>query len=262
MTRPTLKHHPSDSGVISGFNLKKIHYGMRYAEVRTYENPIYIPVPPEEKGERGNGSDKALAESRRRTIQAVTGIALSNDWDWFVTLTLDPEKVNRYYYPEVASKVSVWLRNARQRHARDLGYLLVPELHKDSAFHFHGLFKDCEGLDFRPSGKRDKAGREIYNVGLYGLGWTTATRVDDSVSAALYLTKYITKDLCAVTFNKKRYWASRNLARPQIQYDLLLDEERKTLEGILQDSCDIWCSSVLQTETYSNIIRYYKARLQ
>lgn len=258
MTRPTLKHQEK---IISGFNLKKVHYGGRYAEVRTYEKPIYVPVPPDYRGMRGEGGDKALAESRRRTIQAIAGLALSNQWGWFVTLTLNPSKVDRYDYSQIAPKVSIWLRNAKQRQAKGMGYLVVPELHKDGAFHFHGLFNDCEGLDFRPSGKQDKSGREIYNIGLYGLGWTTATRVDDTVSASLYLCKYITKGLCAVTFNKKRYWASRNLARPQCQYDLLLDEDRKTLEGILQGSCDRWGLSVLETDTYSNTIRYYQARL-
>lgn len=258
MTRPTL--NPQEN-VISGFNLKKIHYGGQYSEVRTYEKPIIVPPPPEHKGKRGEGGEKSLMESRRRTIQAITGIALSNDWDWFVTLTLDPSKVDRYSYPEIAPKLSKWLDNARQRHARDLGYMVVPELHKDGAFHFHGLFNNCDGLDFRPSGKKDKKGRDIYNVGLYGLGWTTATRVEDSVSSALYLSKYITKDLCAVTFNKKRYWASRNLTRPQCEYDLLLDEDRKTLEGILQGSCDRFGLSVLETDDFSNVIRYYKTRI-
>jgi hypothetical protein len=242
------------------FNIRKTLYGGQYADVRTYEKPIIIPLPPDDKGKRGEGGEKSLGESRRRAIQSITGLALSNTWDWFVTLTLNPQKVDRHNYSEIAPKLSKWLRNASQRQAKGMAYLMVPELHKDGAFHFHGLFKHCEGLRMTPSGKKDKQGREIYNVGLYGLGWTTATQVEDSIAAALYLVKYITKDLCAVTFNRKRYWATRDLAKAETTTDLLQDEDRKTLEDVLQGSSDRTGTLTVNEPGFKNTIRYYQAR--
>lgn len=239
------------------FNLKLIKYGNIYREVRTYEKPIIVPLPPEDKGKRGGGGEKALLESMRRTKAAIKGLALSNRWEWFVTFTLSPQKVDRYNYPEVSRKVSQWLDNSRKRACNDMAYLMVPELHKDGAFHFHGLFSNIDGMDLRDSGKKDKKGRTIYNVGRYSLGWTTATRVSDSIAAALYLLKYITKDLCAVTFNRKRYWATKNLDKPDTESDLLTQADREKLEKILQGTCDRSGHATILNGDYSNSVRFY-----
>ena len=110
-------------------------------------------------------------------------------------------------------------------------YLVVPEQHKDGAFHFHGLFSGIDYLPFTFSGKLDKQGRPIYNIGSYKWGFTTATKVGDSAKASSYLCKYVTKDLCAVTAGKKRYWASKNVKRPEI---IELDIMESYLERIKQ----------------------------
>lgn len=154
--------------------------------------------------------------SRNRTIHSIYDIARSNPWEWFLTFTFDGKKVDRYDYAECTKKFSKWLNNMK-RICPDMKYICVPEQHKDGAFHFHGLFSDIDGLRFVFSGKLDKQGRCIYNIGNYHFGWTTGTRVEDFHRASSYLCKYITKDLCAVTSGKKRYWASRNVSRPIVE---------------------------------------------
>ena len=89
----------------------------------------------------------------------------------------------------------------------------MPELHKDGAYHFHGLLANCDGLGLVYSGKIQKR-QMVYNISSFRLGFTTATQVKDTNKVSVYVTKYITKDLCALTSGKKRYWCSRNLARP------------------------------------------------
>lgn len=61
-------------------------------------------------------------------------LALANDFRWFVTLTLAPDKVDRYDAGEVVRKLSQWCNNQVKR--RGLKYVLVPERHKDGALHF------------------------------------------------------------------------------------------------------------------------------
>lgn len=105
-------------------------------------------------------------------------------------------------------------------------YLVVPELHKDGAYHFHGLFANVNDLTFVDSGKRDAENRIIYNVGEYRLGFVTATQVDSLEHACSYISKYTTKDLCTVTYNKKRYWHSKNCNVPSVEeYYCYMSEE-------------------------------------
>lgn len=169
--------------------------------------------------------------SLNRTVNRLYYLARSNYWDWFVTLTFDPEKVDRYDYSACVKKLSLWLNNCRKK-CSDMGYLVVPEQHKDGAWHFHGLFSNCDGLGFVNSGKRDEDGKPIYNIGAYKLGFTTATKVVDLERVSKYICKYVTKDLCAVTFGKKRYWASKNLVEAETE-EFLLEPAQKQ-EFLLQ----------------------------
>ena len=157
----------------------------------------------------------SLQSSGNRSKACVYDIARSNRWDWFLTFTFSPEKVERENYSDCQRKLTTWLNNIRKRVSPNMKYLVVPEEHRKGGWHFHGLFADCPELTFQDSGHRDSSGRQIYNLLDYKLGFTTATRVSDSGKAAGYLTKYITKSLTFQTAGKKRYWASRNCERPQ-----------------------------------------------
>lgn len=160
-------------------------------------------------------SEQDVVRSRRRTINMIYDYSRSNCWEWFITLTLNPDKVNRYDYSECVKKVSQWLKYMKKL-SPDMLYLVVPEQHKDGAWHFHGLFALCDGMAFTDSGKRDSKGRIIWNVGKYHLGFSTATMISDLERASAYICKYISKDLCLATMGRKRYWVSRNLALPDV----------------------------------------------
>lgn len=160
-------------------------------------------------------TDADIERSRRRTINMIYDYSRSNPWEWFVTLTLSPQKVNRYNYSDCVKKVSQWLKNMKKV-SPDMMYLVVPEQHKDGAWHFHGLFAHCDGMAFVDSGKQDSKGRIIWNVGKYRLGFSTATQISDLNRASAYICKYISKDLCQATMGRKRYWISRNLALPEV----------------------------------------------
>lgn len=179
--------------------------------------------------------EHSAAVSRARTINRLYYLARSNEWEWFVTLTFSPEKVNRFDYTECTKKVSKWLNHCRRKSPK-MKYLVVPEQHKSGAWHFHGLLANVDELGFVDSGKRDRKGKKIYNIGTYRFGFTTATRVTDMEKVSKYISKYITKDLCAVTVNKKRFWASRNLSEaPVIDY-CLEAEEKRSFQLMIADS--------------------------
>lgn len=200
---------------------------------------FYVDVPFEEEEKtlvtEMPDLEYSAYKSYVRTKKTVYDLARSNFWEWFLTFTFSPDKVNRYSYEECSAKMSGWLKNMRKI-CPDMVYLVVPEQHKDGAFHFHGLFSNCSGLDFQFSGKFDSDNKPIYNVGKYKFGFTTATAVADSKKASSYLCKYITKDLCAVSRNKKRYWVSRNARRPEVQELYFEDAQEQRLYDIISSS--------------------------
>lgn len=164
------------------------------------------------QSKRGTGGDRSKKESLSRTKRQIYAYARANRWEWFVTLTFNQHNVDRYNYDACVKKLSQWLNNFKKRYAPNLKYLVVPEQHKDGAYHFHGLLACTGSMDFVDSGLRDNQNRVIYNIGNYGLGFTTATRVTDMQRCSSYLCKYITKAL--LQQSRKRYWASRNLNKP------------------------------------------------
>lgn len=149
------------------------------------EAPLTEPEA-EEAGPKGED----IKRSMRRAKSRVRRLALSNDFRWFVTLTLSPDKVDRYDASQVVRKLSNWCSNQVKRHG--LKYILVPERHKDGALHFHGFFNDS--LEAVASGHKDKQGHMIYNLPGWSLGFTAAIEVyGDYAGAVAYVCKYIGK---------------------------------------------------------------------
>lgn len=198
-------------------------------------------------------AERSLRNSRSRTKRNLFYDARSNEWDWFFTLTFSADKVDRYNYDAVVNKMHDWLHNVRKS-CQDMKYIVVPELHKDGAYHFHGLFANCDNLDFKESGKYDKNGHMIYNVGRYRLGWSTAEVVVDSQCISNYIGKYITKELCAATINRKRYWKSRNLEQAEKLNLTLLGRDKQEFMNQLYELS----AHIKQVETEYVNIKYFE----
>ena len=177
--------------------------------------------------------NRSLTVSMNRAKNKVYEYARANTWEWFVTLTFDPKKIDSTDYDLVSAKVSQWLKDMRKRYAKDMKYIVVPELHADGKkYHFHALMTNIGNMKMVDSGNRTPSGT-IYNLGNYKLGFTTATKITDTYRASNYLSKYITKTLCLETRDKKRYWASRNLDTPSITaMNLPEDEIKKILDSV------------------------------
>lgn len=246
------------------YNVKIILFPDLSKQVRVYKNVVeYVP------GKRNRiknpfNDDKVLEvnnfehhfESVRevslsRTKGKIYNYAKCNDWDFFVTFTFSKDKVNRYDYDECTKKLSVWLNNLRKKNP-GLSYIVVPEQHKDGAFHFHGLVAgldesevECTGKyvirKIRGEGCRTRfvrTDRKIYRIGRYKLGWMTATEVQDKQRVVTYITKYVTKDMMSGLFGKKRYWASRNLLLPTEEVAFVGDSiDRMILTDELEQLC-------------------------
>ena len=91
-----------------------------------------------------NISDEAtrLSNSISRTRRRIFELAACNTWDWFFTGTLDGEKCDRNDLNGTFKRLSQFVRDYRKKQTGErIMYLIVPERHKDGAWHFHGLIK-------------------------------------------------------------------------------------------------------------------------
>ena len=137
------------------------------------------------------------SDSVKRAIDKAFEIGLSNDFQYFVTLTLDKTKIDRYDKKVIYPKLKNWLSNMVQRNHMD--YIFFPEYHKqkeyekEPAIHFHGLV-NASYLDLTDSGKRTEAGQVIYNLIGWKYGFSTVIKLDGRTAVVRYVTKYITKD--------------------------------------------------------------------
>lgn len=183
--------------------------------------------------------------SINRTVQTIYKYAQANCWDWFVTLTFKRDgRIDAYSYDAVVKKLTKWLNNQRKK-APDLRYLFVPEMHKDGAWHFHGLMADCEGLTFVDSGRvaignkayeRTEENADyptIYNMDNWKNGFSTATKIQNSCKASSYICKYITKDVIQHTGRRRRFYPSNNLALPvETEHLFTADDVKQFMDDI------------------------------
>ena len=175
-----------------------------------------------------------LERSIRRAKAKLRRIALANDFKYFVTLTLDPAKVDSMSGEAVIKKLNAWCSNAVQR--KGLRYLLVPERHKKGGIHFHGFFNDAlEAVDSgtikppfggkprkpRSAAQRkewlDNGGQIVYNLPAWTLGFTTAMELYGEYPAAVaYVCKYIGKD--GEKPAGRWYYSGGDLKEPHVHY--------------------------------------------
>jgi hypothetical protein len=179
-------------------------------------------------------AEEDIQRSMRRARAKVRRIALANEFKYFVTLTLDPAKVNSHDGAAVVKKLNAWASNAVQRHG--LRYILVPERHKKGGIHFHGFFNDAlPAVDSgtirvpwakKPRKPRSEAqrnewlsagGQIVYNLPGWALGFTTAMELyGDYPAAVAYVCKYIGKD--GTKPAGRWYYSGGDLMEPSVEY--------------------------------------------
>jgi hypothetical protein len=199
--------------------------------------------------------DRAIRRARAR----VRDIALCTDFKYFVTLTLDSTKIDRYDFKTIVKRLNIWLDNNVRR--KGLAYVLVPERHKDGAIHFHGFFNDAlpavdSGTVSMPGRKApvrarsarhreqmlSQGGQVVYNLPGWGFGFSTAIEIyGDYAAAVSYVCKYIGKDMdtkvqatggapaeggrATAKIGGRWYYSGGALGHPEITYtDLFLSD--------------------------------------
>lgn len=235
------------------------------AKIKTYPDgstsilaanrPIFVPEGWESDDKRKkSGKNESIPEevrkkanydrTRRRASAALRDLALCNDFRFFVTLTVADQK-KRYDVKEMTRILNQWLDNCVRRNG--LTYVLVPELHKDGAIHYHGLFNDALPVEYSgtvipPEGGKprrprsntqmrdwlEKGGHIVYNLPRWPHGFTTAIELyGDRNCAIQYVCKYIGKTTERV--GGRWYYSGGDLKRPEVHYN------DTTIDDVAQD---------------------------
>lgn len=220
-------------GVVLSERTKAVEWRLAYDEANAElfggqfpHSPIYRTLP-----------DKAanLARSKRRAVSRIRDIIMCNDFDCFVTLTLDGSQIDRTDYSAVIKKLNTFLDNRVRRSG--LRYVGVPELHKKGGLHFH-LLCNSGALRLIDSGTVSVAGHKrpikvstadrlhvpldkrhvVYNIPDWTLGFSTAIMTyGETAAVARYIGKYITKG--AEKIGGRWYYSGGSLSEPVCLYE-------------------------------------------
>lgn len=197
-------------------------------------------------------SDKSLLHTNiakldnnvQRARSKLLEYALCNHWDYFVTLTTDCSRVDRYSLSDCYEEIRKLIRFLNRKHGCKIRWLLVPEQHADGAWHFHGFIADAPEMvlfsldDNLPKHIKDnlKKGEKVYNWHPYAnkIGYSHCEPIRNAEAASRYVTKYITKDL-ARSVNKlgdHLYYCSQGLQKAeQAKKGLLVECNLQTAEA-------------------------------
>lgn len=201
-----------------------------------------------------------LQEERRRqkvlyniakTRNKIFDIARSNDFNYFITLTFNAEKCDRYSFTECSKKVRQFMNNFMKYHKIDcpeFKYLLVHEQHKDGAYHYHGLIylENTELLKYdalrsKQWGRSHKGQKlDIYNWSNWKNGFSTVSMIDNQEACRKYILKYISKNIDEdYQKGQRHFYYSQNCLKPEVEsmvsdaqmlmlYDQIYDTDRST----------------------------------
>lgn len=185
---------------------------------------VEAPTSKRVRDEENVSEEKRLAESVSRSKRMINEYAICNKFDFFFTGTLDEKKYNRYDLESFHKDLMQWIRNLNRIYKCDIGFIIVPEQHKDGAFHVHGLLRGIpEKMLHRfvigdTMGKaiadKVKACKSVYNWKQYSkkYGFCSLEPIRNTEAISKYMTKYITKDLVkSVPKGKQSFWHSKDL---------------------------------------------------
>lgn len=139
-----------------------------------------------------------------RTRRNIRELALSNNFEYFATLTINSINADRFSLTQCQELLRQKLKKLK-RNNKNFGYLFITEKHKDGAFHFHGLIKGVQDFYINKNGY-------LSNRVFDEIGFNSFSKIKDYAKCCNYITKYITKD-CVRNEAGTVYISSRGLKK-------------------------------------------------
>ncbi|MEG0110218.1 MAG: hypothetical protein RR675_03805, partial [Oscillospiraceae bacterium] len=218
------------------YNTRLKYFGDEFTKITCFSKPIFNPYKmerhkppkkdkpvivdtddtddtlddiPEQYKKKEPSKTSERQDALKRARDKVFEISFANDFQYFITLTLDETKISRTEKSVIAKALNIWFQNLVSR-CSGFKYVFCPEYHADGkAIHFHGLC--CGDLQLEDSGtvlvkgfdkpiriakaaRLGLQGKTVYNLKNWKYGHSTVVKLDgEKENVALYITKYITK---------------------------------------------------------------------
>lgn len=240
------------------FDARIKSYGNGEFVVKEYERTLKKKLPGfEEPGSdyRFTGSTtsgrkssaevyEVRADNLTRTRNRLFDLVITNKHEWqsFITLTFaenlgDINKANK--------KFANWVRQMRRACTNlefEFKYLGVPEYQKRGAVHYHLLTNLNVDSEMLPK-QKNRFGKRMYDVKYWNHGFTSAfdlTSTDDNFNVALYIAKYLYKDLDQRLYGRNKILKTNGLLEPVEREYLTSDPMyEQALEYILENAYDV-----------------------
>ena len=224
-----------------------------------------------EKRGKGTANDKKLIQNVKRAKRTIRDYALCNEWQYFVTLTLDRCKRDRYDLKAYIKALGQRIRDINKSRDRKIAYLLIPEQHKDGAWHMHGFINGLVDKDVTVTNVKGRK-RSVYHWIDYELrfGFSDMEVIESKERATSYITKYVSKDMVnsVSEVNAKTYYCSRGLKKPvEIkrgivtpnyvpQYEKKIESDVVYSDAWFSDASDVIIQSMVNTTTKTETWQY------
>lgn len=163
-------------------------------------------------------SKKAIREAEKldnnisRAKSLIFEYAYCNSWDYFITLTISPENYDRHDLAAYIKDLGKWLSNYNTNHKSKISYILIPEQHKDGAWHLHGLVSGILPKHLI----RNEHGYLDWPMYSKKFGYCSLDPLRDHEAVSKYITKYVTKELLSREFGQRTYYCSKGLQRAEL----------------------------------------------
>ena len=163
-------------------------------------------------------NDEKLDNNICRAKSRVRELALCNDWDFWCTFTISPEKFDRYNLKTYFKSFTMFLRNYSRGcdDTKKVKYLFIPEMCKDGAWHLHGFIRGIKEKDLFTN----QNGYLDWKQYAERFGYISMAEIGDKNKCVSYMMKYMSKDIAknVTDLGAHLYYASQGLNTAFIEY--------------------------------------------
>lgn len=198
-------------------------------------------------------NNKKLVNNIIRAKTKIIDYCYCNNFSFFITCTINEEH-NRNDLKWLIRTTNQIIRNLRKKYKKEFKYILIPERHKNNAWHLHGLFSDDFKNDFYIN-KYNYLSWDSYDR----IGFTSISYIDNYDACIRYITKYVNKSFNDREKGERLYFISNNLNKPIKEQEIILKNDLSMIPDYINEFCKIYYAD--NEIEYNNIIKDIKEKV-
>lgn len=196
---------------------------------------------------------KKLTNNIARARTRIFEYAICNEFEYFITLTINSDYLDRYNLKEYIKKLGQFIRDYRKKYEVNIQYLLIPEKHKDGAWHMHGLIKGIPEKQL----VENEHGYLDWPCYREKFGFCSVGEIKNKEAVSKYITKYLSKsfhtDRGVTDKESKLYYCSRGLKKPvKIKEGTMFSFQHERIPFAYEN--DYVRTAILNKEEYNQVL--------